>query len=77
MLSDLPAEARPIVVAHELYDVTRAALAQGLIHAVINQDAGHEIRSAIRVLRAQIDGSPLVEGQETIRIEIFLRDNLP
>lgn len=77
VLADMPPEARPIVVAHELYDVTRAALQNGLIHAVINQDAGHEIRSAIRVLRAQIDGTPLVASQETIRIEIFLRDNLP
>ncbi|MBS1165377.1 MAG: LacI family DNA-binding transcriptional regulator [Proteobacteria bacterium] len=77
VLSDLPAEARPIVIAHELYDVTRAALQSGLIHAVINQDAGHEIRSAIRVLRSLIDGTSLIEGQETVRIEIFLRDNLP
>lgn len=77
VLSALPAEARPVVVAHELNDVTRAALESGLIHAVINQDIGHEIRSAIRVLRAQIDGTPLVAGQETIRIEIYLRDNLP
>lgn len=77
VVSELPAASRPIVVAHELYDVTRAALESGLIHAVINQDAGHEIRSAIRVLRSLIDGTPLVTGQETIRIEIFLRDNLP
>jgi len=77
VLSALPAAARPVVVAHELDEVTRAALESGLIHAVINQDAGHEIRSAIRVLRSLIDGTPLVAGQETIRIEIYLRDNLP
>lgn len=77
VLSTLPAERRPVVVAHELNEVTRAALQDGLIHAVINQDAGHEIRSAIRVLRSLIDGTPLSEGQETIRIEIYLRDNLP
>lgn len=77
VLSALPAERRPVVVAHELNEVTRAALQDGLIHAVINQDAGHEIRSAIRVLRSLIDGTPLSEGQETIRIEIYLRDNLP
>ncbi|WP_370677170.1 LacI family DNA-binding transcriptional regulator [Pleomorphomonas sp. PLEO] len=77
VLSELPAEARPVVVAHELNDDTRAALEGGLIHAVINQDPGHEIRSAIRVLRSMIEGTPLIEGQEAIRIEIFLRDNLP
>ncbi len=77
VLSALPPAARPVVVAHELNYTTRAALENGLIHAVIHQDPGHEIRSAIRVLRSLIDGSPLIEGQEAIRIEIFLRDNLP
>lgn len=77
VLAELPPEARPVVVAHELYDVTRAALQNGLFHAVINQDAGHEIRSAIRVLRSLIDGTPLSASQEIIRIEIYLRDNLP
>lgn len=77
VLSELPPSARPVVVAHELYRVTRAALESGLIHAVINQDAGHEIRSAIRILRALGDRTSLVESQESIRIEIFLRDNLP
>ena len=77
VISTLPAAARPVVVAHELNAVTRAALEGGLIHAVINQDAGHEIRSAIRVLRSLIDGTPLSASQETIRIEIYLRDNLP
>jgi len=68
---------RPVVIAHELTDHTRMALQIGLFHAVINQDAGHEVRSAIRVLRSLTDGSPLVEGQDHIRIEIYLRDNLP
>lgn len=77
VVANLPAEARPIVVAHELYDVTRTALETGLMHAIINQDAGHEIRSAIRVLRSMIDGTQLVAGQDAIRIEIYLRDNLP
>ncbi len=77
VVAELPPEARPVVVAHELYDVTRAALEAGLMHAIINQDAGHEVRSAIRVLRSMIDGTQLVAGQDAIRIEIYLRDNLP
>jgi LacI family transcriptional regulator len=44
---------------------------------VLNQDAGHEVRSAIRVLKAAADGSTVVEAQERIRIDIFLKDNLP
>lgn len=65
------------VIAHELTPHTRAALADGLIDAVLNQDAGHEVRSAIRVLKARADGMPVIDAQERIRIDIFLRDNLP
>lgn len=71
-----PAE-RPVVVAHELTETTRGALQAGLIDAVLNQDAGHEVRSAIRVLKAKADGLPVVAAQERIRIDIFLKDNLP
>ncbi len=44
---------RPVVIAHELTDTTRAGLQLGVIDAVLNQDAGHEVRSAIRVLKAK------------------------
>ena len=65
------------VIAHELTGETRAALESGLIDAVLNQDAGHEVRSAIRVLRAKADGLPVIAAQERIRLEIFIKDNLP
>jgi LacI family transcriptional regulator len=73
----LPAKLRPVVIAHELTETTRSALTSGLIDAVLNQDAGHEVRSAIRVLKAKADGLPVVAAQERIRIDIFLKDNLP
>ena len=76
-LGELPAGRRPAVIAHELTSHTRAALQQGLIDAVLNQDAGHEIRSAIRVLKARADGHAVIAAQERIRIDIFLKDNLP
>ena len=44
---------------------------------IINQDPGHEVRSAVRVLMARADNVPLIESQERIRIDIFMRDNLP
>jgi len=70
--------ARGIVfIAHELTDPTRRALIRGTIDAIINQDPGHEVRSAVRVLMAKADNVPLIESQERIRIDIFLRDNLP
>ncbi|MFN7091975.1 MAG: LacI family DNA-binding transcriptional regulator [Allorhizobium sp.] len=76
-LSRLSPERRPVVIAHELTETTRGALQSGLIDAVLNQDAGHEVRSAIRVLKAKADGLPVVAAQERIRIDIFLKDNLP
>ncbi|MGJ3261795.1 MAG: LacI family DNA-binding transcriptional regulator [Salinarimonas sp.] len=68
---------RLTVVAHELTPAARAALEDGTFDAVITQDVGHIARSALRVLRAAIDGTPLDPGQEQIRIEILLRENLP
>ncbi|GEO85447.1 MULTISPECIES: LacI family DNA-binding transcriptional regulator [Alphaproteobacteria] len=68
---------RPAVIAHELTETTRSALCEGLVDAVLNQDAGHEVRSAIRVLKATADGLPVLVAQERIRIDIFLKDNLP
>jgi LacI family transcriptional regulator len=66
-----------VVIAHELNQHARRALLNGTFDAVINQDAGHEVRSAVRVLKAQADGIPVIPGQERIRIDIFMRDNLP
>jgi LacI family transcriptional regulator len=68
---------RPVVIAHELTPFTRAGLADGLIDAILNQDPGHEVRSAIRVLKAKADGLAVIDSQERIRIDIFLKDNLP
>jgi LacI family transcriptional regulator len=70
--------AREVVfVAHELTQATRGFLLRGTIDACINQDAGHEVRSAARVLLAHCLREPLVLDQERIRIDIFIRDNMP
>jgi LacI family transcriptional regulator len=66
-----------VFVAHEITEGSRRALIRSTIDAIINQDAGHEVRSAVRVLIAHADHTPLVEAQERIRIDIFMRDNLP
>lgn len=68
---------RITVIAHELTDCTRAALTNGTIDAVIAQNPGHIVRSAIRVLRAEVDGVETIPSQERIRTEIFLKENLP
>jgi len=64
-------------VCHELTPHARRDLLDGVATAVINQDAGHEVRSAIRVALAQLSGERLVAEQERIRIDIFVKDNLP
>jgi LacI family transcriptional regulator len=64
-------------VCHELTPHARAALLDGSADAVINQDAGHEVRSACRVALAALSGERVLDGQERIRIDIFVRENLP
>jgi ABC-type sugar transport system substrate-binding protein len=66
-----------VYIAHELTDESRRALIDGTIDIVINQDAGHEVRSAIRVLMSRADRSPIVQAMERIRIDIYVRDNIP
>ena len=64
------------VVAHERTPFTENALRQEEIDAVVAQNPGHAVRSALRILRARCDNRKLIEGQEKIRIEVLLKDNL-
>lgn len=64
------------VICHDLTAHSRRALERGSIDVVIQQNTGHLVRSAARVLRAKCDGAPVIESQEKIRIEIVLRENL-
>lgn len=66
-----------VVIAHELTPSSRNALERGIFDALICQDTGHIVRSAVRLMRATIDSAPYNATQERIRIEIFLRENLP
>jgi LacI family transcriptional regulator len=77
VLDELKLSGRLTVICHELTPHVRAALEQGQITAVITQNLGHLARSTLRVLRAKADHQPLDQGQEQIRIEIVLRENLP
>lgn len=76
-LRELRAPGELVVVAHELTPHSRKALLDGTYDAILCQDPAHEARSAVRVLRALCEGGDLVPSQERIRIEIFLKDNLP
>ncbi|MGF7159937.1 LacI family transcriptional regulator [Rhodoligotrophos appendicifer] len=66
-----------VYVGHELTAFSRRHLVRGTIDAIINQDSGHMARSTTRILLALREGAPIVPGQEHIRIDIFLRDNVP
>lgn len=66
-----------VVVAHELTMSSRRALEEGIFDAIISQDTGHLVRSTTRVLIAAIDGAPIDDKQERIRIDIYLKDNMP
>lgn len=64
-------------VCHELTPHSRRDLLEGTAAAVINQGAAHEIRSACRVALAHLTRDQLLADQERIRIDIYLKDNLP
>jgi LacI family transcriptional regulator len=68
---------RPVVIAHELTPINRQALIERHLDAVISQDTGHIVRSAVRLLRATADSAPFNATQERIGIDIYLRENLP
>lgn len=67
----------PVIIAHELTPLSRVALAKGIFDAVISQDAGHLVRSAVRIMRANSDAIPINLAQERIRIDVYLKENLP
>ena len=65
-----------VIVAHERTPSTVEALIDGTLDAVITQDPGHLVRSAIRKLRALTDMRSTLHSQEKIRVEILLKTNL-
>lgn len=65
-----------VVIAHERTPFSVAALRSGVIDAVIAQNPGHAVRSAVRLLRARTDNRHTLRAQDQLRIEILLKDNL-
>lgn len=76
-LREAGAAGRVVWVCHELTTDARRALLDGVAAAVIHQSAAHEVRSACRVALSLLSREPLLADQERIRIEIYLKDNLP
>lgn len=65
-----------VTIAHERTPSTEVALRRGDIAAVIHQDPGHLVRSAVRILRAKCENRATLASQERIRIEILIAENL-
>lgn len=63
-------------IVHERTPVTECALTEDRVDAVITQDPGHLVRSALRRLKARCDGFGILASQERIRTEILLSTNL-
>ncbi|MEM7528909.1 MAG: LacI family DNA-binding transcriptional regulator [Pseudomonadota bacterium] len=68
--------ANQVIVAHERTRLTLSLLANDTIDALITQNPGHVVRSAVRLLKSQCDGRPPLASQEDIRIEILLKENV-
>jgi len=66
-----------VVIGHELTPFSQNALRDGYFDAVISQDSGHLVRSCARLLRATADSVPYNAAQERIRIDIYLKENMP
>ena len=67
---------KQVIVAHERTTYNEDGLRSDQIDALITQDTGHLVRSAIRILRAKCDRRHILASQERIRIEILLKENI-
>lgn len=65
-----------VAIGHELTPFMHQALLSGTFDAAINQDPSDEVRRAVRTLKAMADGHA-DHHPDPVRIEIFLKDNLP
>lgn len=65
-----------VFVGHDLTEHTRRFLIDGTMDAAINQDATTEARQALRLLAAAARGQEQ-PAHPPVRIEVFLRENLP
>ncbi|HEY1721970.1 MAG TPA: LacI family DNA-binding transcriptional regulator [Magnetospirillaceae bacterium] len=64
-------------IGHELTEFTRQYLIDGVVDAVINQDPRNEVLGAMRLLTNCHAKRDPMAGVETVRIEVFVRENMP
>lgn len=76
VLSQLRTHEELVTIAHERTPSTATALKEKKLDALVAQNPGHLVRSAIRILRAKCENRPTLASQEKTRIEILIADNL-
>ena len=75
-LHELPAETKPVFVAHDLSDDTRRHLLSGAIDAIIDQNAELTAERALTRLKSAIDHH-MLGVCEVMDSRIIFRDNIP
>lgn len=76
VIAELVGTSDIIKIAHERTPFTEAELKLGNLDGIIAQNPGHLVRSAVRKLKAAVDGRQAKGSQEKIRVEVILRTNL-
>lgn len=76
VVQGLDIDQRIIKIAHERTPYNEDALRSQTLDAVVAQNPGHLVRSAIRRLKGIVDDRNTLGSQESIRIEIHLRTNI-
>jgi LacI family transcriptional regulator len=76
-VSGIAPASRPVMVIHELLPSSRAALAAGLIDAVIDQKPHEAIGQALRIMRQLVDALMVSQETSLITPAIYLCENLP
>jgi len=64
------------IIAHERTESTLDLLERDRLDALIVQNPGHVVRSAVRLLKSRCDGRQPLATQDDIRIEILLKENI-
>jgi LacI family transcriptional regulator len=67
---------KPIVIAHELTDISQRGLRSGAIDLVIDQNPAAEVRAAVDLMRDLSDGRMISPATGSIPLNIFVRENI-
>ncbi len=68
---------RLVAIEHELTPATRAALADGVLTAVVHQDASVTANNAVAMLNDAVKNTKNAASSRLTPIEVFTRENLP